>query len=333
MAVGWYRQIFPPDPPPPEYGLLPPLDIPQVQLPPTLTFKLETPDGSANVQNLKNTFGRPLEYVKVYFMPQTLPNLLGPERVKERAGALGFVSEPESVGPNVARFRKGNPPAVLDIHSLTQAFRLYRPVNPGDIIKTPPKSTEEAHLALNNFLKGALLPEEISKGEPKYRFLRASGNGYSEVPSLSEADAIRVDLFRESLDDLPVYTTDPSIGPIWAIVAGTTTVNTPVLEVDYRYYPVEREEFSSYPIKTSLQAWQELGEGKGSIVRLIPPDDNNITIRRIYLGYYDSTTKPLQFMQPIYIFEGDNNFLAYVPAVTGEWVQSTTPSPSPQPTP
>jgi hypothetical protein len=46
-----------------------------------------------------------------------------------------------------------------------------------------------------------------------------------------------------------------------------------------------------------------------------------VTIRRIYLGYYDSLT-PQEFLMPIVVFEGDGGFLGYVQAVTNEWLQA-----------
>jgi hypothetical protein len=45
----------------------------------------------------------------------------------------------------------------------------------------------------------------------------------------------------------------------------------------------------------------------------------------VSLGYYDPLDKQ-EFLQPIYIFEGDQKFMAYVPAVTDIDLQPATTS-------
>ena len=46
---------------------------------------------------------------------------------------------------------------------------------------------------------------------------------------------------------------------------------------------------------------------------------DRIVIRNISLAYYDSD-EPQEYLQPIFIFEGDNDFVAYLPAITGEYL-------------
>jgi len=38
------------------------------------------------------------------------------------------------------------------------------------------------------------------------------------------------------------------------------------------------------------------------------------------MGYFDSVV-PQHYMQPVYVFEGDGNFVGYVPAVSKDWVE------------
>jgi len=40
-----------------------------------------------------------------------------------------------------------------------------------------------------------------------------------------------------------------------------------------------------------------------------------VTIRNIYLAYFEPVTLT-NYLQPIFVFEGDNNFVAYVPAIS-----------------
>jgi hypothetical protein len=45
-----------------------------------------------------------------------------------------------------------------------------------------------------------------------------------------------------------------------------------------------------------------------------------VVIRDITLQYYDPDTAQ-QFMQPVYVFTGDPDFTAYVPAVADAWLE------------
>ncbi len=50
------------------------------------------------------------------------------------------------------------------------------------------------------------------------------------------------------------------------------------------------------------------------------PKTNAVVVRNVYLAYYDSF-EPQTYMQPVFVFEGDDNFQALVPAVSQEWIE------------
>ncbi len=321
MALRVYNELNPPPPPLPtvKYKVLPrPPLISAESLPQTFTFKLETPDGTTTLENLKSQRTIP-DQLKVFRTIQSGPDLLGVERIKERAALLGFSSEPESIGENSHRFRKNNN-QVLDINEVTQTFRLYQDSSSIQIPQSIPKTNQEALTIIKTNLPRNLYPTDIDKDSIKYSYFRVDGSGLSEVTSLADAEYIRVDLFRSSLEDLPVFTSKYDEGQIWGMVSGLSSGSN-ILELNYKYYPIEIEEFSTYPIISSLDAWNELGKGGGTVVKLGDNPSGNITIRRIYLGYFDSTETFQKFIQPIYVFEGDNDFVAYVPAITSEWLE------------
>ena len=45
----------------------------------------------------------------------------------------------------------------------------------------------------------------------------------------------------------------------------------------------------------------------------------NVEINNVFPAYYVST-KTQVYLMPIFVFQGSNNFYAYVPAVTDEWI-------------
>lgn len=93
-----------------------------------------------------------------------------------------------------------------------------------------------------------------------------------------------------------------------------------VVAGEYRYFPIDQTQVSTYPLKTAKEAYDNLVNGKGYIADLGLNTNGKIIIRKIYLANYDPDTQT-DFFQPIVVFEGDNGFVAYVPAVTDAYYQ------------
>jgi len=66
-------------------------------------------------------------------------------------------------------------------------------------------------------------------------------------------------------------------------------------------------------LRTIQQAWEELKAGKGYIAQ-IDNGVSEVTVRKVELAYFDSF-EPQKYMQPVYVFSGDNNFVGYIQAV------------------
>ena len=103
------------------------------------------------------------------------------------------------------------------------------------------------------------------------------------------------------------------------MVSGIREKGRDIIAGEYHYFPIDETKLATYPIKTGSEAWQEFINGNyysASFGTTI--DGNNIKIRKVYLAYYDPGVYT-EFFQPIYVFEGDNDFVGYVPAVTSEY--------------
>jgi len=148
----------------------------------------------------------------------------------------------------------------------------------------------------------------------KVEFFKFQQGNLVPVIALSETQVARVNFFRKSLDELPILPPNPKKSLITFLITNSTDPNKKMVEANYTYNQIERETFSTYPLKSSAQAWQELQAGQGYIANLGNNQEGEITIRRIYLAYFESE-QPQKFLQPIFVFEGDNSFYAYVSAV------------------
>ena len=132
-------------------------------------------------------------------------------------------------------------------------------------------------------------------------------------------DSGKMNFFRKSFDDLPSVTKNPDQANVWFMVSGSTEKGKEVVAGEFHHFPVEESNNSTYPIKDAQTAWEELSQGKASIAKLgSNQNKKSITIRRIYLAYYDPPTST-DFYQPIVVFEGDSGFVAYLPAVISDY--------------
>ena len=79
------------------------------------------------------------------------------------------------------------------------------------------------------------------------------------------------------------------------------------------FFEKSEEQFGVYPLKSGQEAWQELTDDKGLIVAGTR-GQKNITIKKMFIAYLDpSIYQP--YLQPVYVFLGESDFVAYVPAV------------------
>ncbi len=65
------------------------------------------------------------------------------------------------------------------------------------------------------------------------------------------------------------------------------------------------------------EAWSNLKNNKAIIVSA-PSDQVNIKIRKVFLGYLDPDVYQ-EYLQPVYVFLGDDDFVAYVPAIASQY--------------
>lgn len=89
--------------------------------------------------------------------------------------------------------------------------------------------------------------------------------------------------------------------------------------MDYIFWPIDLNNFGTYPIKKVDEAFEELKNGEGFIA--IEPLRGNVSISKIYLAYYLSE-EYTNYLQPVYVFEG-SGFASIVQAVKNEFVEKS----------
>jgi len=319
LKFGWdfsrdvWKRLRPPPPPPPTvaFGKMPALKFPEKETP-QLSYQLETIQGS--LPDFADT-GR------VYFMPKEPPNLLALDRAKEQARRMGFNTQPELIEGSRYRWTTNTtPPTILEMEINSGNFHYrYQYENDQELLvqKNLPTDEQAAQETKKFLQNNGLLTEDLATGSAEIDYLRYQPPDLVSAVSLSEADFVRVNLFRADLDGLRILPPNPKEALISFLFSGNRESSKRILEIYYYYFPIDFNTSATYPLKPINNAWQELQGGQGYLANL-GQNEEQIVIRKIYLAYYDSK-EPQHFLQPIYVFEGDNDFFAYVPAIAAEW--------------
>ena len=323
LGSGVYKSIFPPPPPPPTvaFGKLPQLPFPEKSVP-ALSLSLQTPTGE--IPNLPSQG-------LVYFMPESTSSLLALDESMSIAANLGFNGSRTALSEAIYRVEKTDTPATMDINIVNKTFSLnYDLTQAPDLLTTRPRSTSEAFQAVRFFLgRAAIFYPDLEEGTSTFEFLKVQDGQLQGAISLSEAQFVKVNLFRKKIKgflsesanvdtELQVLTSDKKNANIWFIVTGESSQDKQIIAGEFHYFPVDETRTSTYPLKSAQQAWTELGAGKGYIAQLPTGGETQVTVRNVYLAYYDSG-RPQEFLQPIVVFEGDSGFIAYVPAISLEY--------------
>lgn len=312
LGISIYNKIFPPPPPAPTvaFGKLPKIPFPD-QTKTNLNYVLETAEGGLPTLTYES---------KVYFMPKLSSTLLSLDVTKQKASSLGFATDEEVINSTTYKFQSSVSPSSLTINTVTGSFSISYDlkVDPSPIM-VKPTSPEVAAANIRSYLSSAdLMPTDLT-GPTTYEFLKISGDQFISALSLSDANLIKIHFFRKSYDDLPTLTPDPTKANVWFMVGGLADRDKGIVAAEYHYFPIDESKSATYPIKTAQDAWNEFISGNAYIASLGQnKEGDTVKIRRMYLANYDAGVS-VQFFQPIIVFEGDKNFMAYLPAVTSDY--------------
>ncbi len=317
IAVIVWFMVFPPQAPPPNhaFGKLPAIKFPTVASGSAqLTYQLETIDGSLLVSSPS---------ANVFFMPKSAPNLLGLNKAQEFAQEMQFDPSPIQENKNIYRFNDTENPLRrlrYDIVSKNFIIRYAFERDASIFIEKNFSSADALKLEAYSYLQSNnLLHEDIEDAQSSISYLRLQSDQMIPTTSLSQSDAVRIDFFRKPIGNTPVVTPTFDEAPISMLLSGASNAKKRILQFAYTYWPIDYQTSATYALKSTAIAWEELQQHKGYIAKY-PKNSTVATIRNVYIAYYDSFD-PQIYLQPIFVFEGDNGFVGYVPAITDEWTE------------
>lgn len=301
--------------------------LPPVVEKPTLAFgplpKLKFPDpkvASSNFSYSLDTETGALpeklpELFKVYSVAQLATDLLALDRAKALAGELDFNKNPEAISATQYQFIDNKNGGSLIVDLDTGNFKFRRNVataSANDQERIEDFISEDKQI--QNF-KGFLSSRELLKDQ--LRSGRATAT--YDNPVKIDSNSVSLNLWQDDIDKTPIVTPKFNEGLIKAVATKDRNADKKYILMDYTFWPVDLNNFGTYPIKTPAEAFEELKNGDAFVA--LEPRTGNVSITKVYLAYYLSEEYS-NYLQPVYIFEG-SSFAAIVPAIKSEFVENT----------
>lgn len=311
------KQAIAPTPPPPptvSFGKLPSFSFPESSIP--------SAQFSYNINTLTGALPTLPDRATVFKMQAPQPQLLALDQAKTEAKAAGFADSPIQLSDTSYKWTATDPlPMTFTMDTVSFDFDLTSSfLTDATVVSAPFMPTEDMAVkkAQDFFSSVSSLPGNIDSSKTKTTLLAISNGTLVPASSLSTSQIIRVDFFPKPINNLQIYTPDPTQSLIYAFIASSSTTDPELVGAQLIHKDVSKEN-ATYPIKTAQQALTDLKNGKGYIASY---DSTNpqINITDVSLGYYEDST-PQNYLMPIIVFQGDHGFFAYVSAVSDNWIK------------
>ena len=325
---GYWKASHPPPPPAPTvaFGKIPALEFSKLG---TLiaasssaySYKIETVEGKT--VTLPNSG-------KVYYMPAIPSNLKALDRAKEKVAKIGFTNEPMQITSEIYTWIDPSNQwrsLTMNIYTGNLSISYNFLADQTLLIDKNVPNLQNAFVEAKNFLGQLGIPTDDIEGVENINFqsdptigayLKFSISDFTPATSQSEADAVRINLPKKKLDDLPFISLYPYNALVSFTFSGQRDEKKHILLANYTNFPIDKNTMATYPLKKFEEAIDELKSGSGFVANY-KGQDTNVTIRKAYIAYFDPPI-PLTYIQPIIVLEGDDSFVAYVQGVSDEWI-------------
>lgn len=311
------KQRLAPTPPPPPtvaFGKLPTIEFPQNAGGEQSSFSLDT---------LTGTLPSFPDRAKVYKMAPSKPDLLALQKAKQKISRVGFISSPARLSENIYQWTDSTPitrKISLNIFSsdfnLSSSFLSNQTIISG--INLPDQNSAKG-IAQSFLSDMSSFPNDIDSNKTTASLFSIKNYTLVSATSLSSAQIIKVDFFQKDIDKMPIYYPHANTSSMNIFVGGGEN-QAQVVKMDFSHQSISND-FATYPIKTSSEAFSELKNGKAYIASYPNDGSSNISIKDAFIGYYIGEKKQ-DYLMPVIIFTGDHDFFAYVSAIKGEWISN-----------
>ncbi|NTU46840.1 hypothetical protein HGA88_04415 [Candidatus Roizmanbacteria bacterium] len=293
--------------------------------------KLKTPyinvaSNSSQLSYVLDTVeGEPItatQAAKVYFLPPKTANFAFREKIYLMAKTFGFDTEvvKHKLSGTEASFSDAVQKLTIDVTNFNFTYEYGFKTDDPIFTNTRIPTETEIQTKATDFLNSVgTYPPELAQGKLNIIYLKydLSTNSMTVVTKPQDANVVEVDMYRPNIDDVPIVSPKFFNSQNY-IVMGFNDSGFKILRAQVRFFEKSDTQMGLYPVKTGEMAWNQLKNGQAILVS-VPPNIPSISIKKMFLGYLDPDIYQ-QYLQPVYVFIGDNNFVAYVPAISDQYL-------------
>jgi len=254
---------------------------------------------------------------KVFFLPQYNPRFGYSEKIYLIAKSFGFNTEvvKHQLVDRTATFTDAEKTLTIDISNFN--FKFDRKVNNelfSSLQLTIPSKKEIENKAVDFLKKIGRYPDELGKGTTNVIYLKYNpiNQNFVNVEKSSQAQLVEVDFYRPNIDIFDIVTPKFFNSQNYVIMLFQGT-DFQIIKSQIAFFEKSEEQVGTYWVKTGEEAWSELNSGGGFVVAGTL-GQKDVVIKSMKLGYFDPDIYQ-NYLQPVYVFLGEGNFVGYVPAV------------------
>ena len=254
---------------------------------------------------------------KVYFLPQNNPRFGYSEKIYLIAKSFGFDTGivKHQLDGKIATFKDLEKTLTIDISNFN--FKFDRKVS-NDTFSSPqltiPVRTVIENKAIDFLKKIGRYPDELAKGSTNVIYLKYNpiNQNFVNVEKSSQAQLVEIDFGRPDIDTFEVVTPKFFTSQNYVIMLFQGE-EFQIIKSQIAFFEKSEEQVGTYTVKTGEEAWSELNSGMGFVVAGTQ-GQKNILVKDMKLRYFDPDIYQ-NYLQPVYVFLGDGDFVAYVQAI------------------
>lgn len=309
------RDVFFPKPPPPPaqaFGKLPNVNFPASE-PSNITYTVNTINGE-----LPSLPSR----VNVYKITSANPSLLALDEAKDRLDSANFVDNQTKLTETLYRWTQTGSGVTIEYDILTRNFEITSNylTNPRLIATNILPGEVTIKSDVEGFLRTIQAnTQNLDVENMTLEYLEIQDGQLIKAQNLGTARLARVTISHQSIDDIGfVYGNEE--GSLISFLVSYPGSRIQVLQGVYYNHQIDSEESSDYPVKSVLQAFDDLQQGRAYVIN--PQNLLNVDITNVELKYYLNKENN-GYLLPVFVFTGVN-FEGMVEALPATSIEGQT---------
>jgi hypothetical protein len=301
--------------------------------PPTVTFgkipditfpkNTSTLQFSYSINTLTGFLPTFSDRVTIYKLQQPTPNLLSYTKYQNMLNNLGFTTKPNQISDVTYSWQSNTPiNKTITVNTLNSDFTYtttYLSDSSYFADSNIPNKQTATQGALDFLTSLNLLPKDLDSTKTLSSLYTISSTGQlTPATNIASAQYAIVDFFQNDINKMHIFYPNAPHNNSMQVSLGALTGQLMVTDAKFMHRNILSDFSATYPIISSQEAFNDLKTGKAYIAGY-DGSDNNISIKDVQLGYFLGDPNQ-QYLMPVIVFIADNNFFAYVSAISPQWI-------------